>query len=121
MSHQLKQKKQEIKDILVAAYNAKASFHLHKLGLISYDQFCINYIMEFQQIQGFDLTNTIEWLKDSRQMAETEGDLFSEGFTDKENLFSEDYHVDIMKRYLHYEYKELEEYLDDTYELLFKL
>jgi hypothetical protein len=114
----LQKKKLQIKNILVAAYNARASYNLHQLGLISYDRFCVNYITEFQSVPKFDLTNTINWLRDPT--TRNNKDLILPGIIDKDNLFQEDFYNDGID-YSGDEILELEEYLDDTYELLFKI
>jgi hypothetical protein len=111
-------KKLQIKNILVAAYNARASFNLHQLGLISYDRFCVNYITEFQTLPKFDLTNTINWLRDPT--TRNNKDTILPVIIDKDNLFTMEFFND-GRKYSQEEIQELEEYLDDTYELLFKI
>lgn len=110
-------KKLQIRNILIAAYNARASYNLHNLGLISYDRFCVNYITEFQTIPKFDLTNTIAWLKESRHKVAGHDKSIIRGILDKDNLFQEDFYEDYT--YSSSEIDELDEYLEDTYELLF--
>lgn len=124
----LKLNKQKAKETLIAAYNSKSAFTLFRNGLITYDRFCISYIQENQILWGFDLTETIKFLKKRRDT------IMSNNVLEKEyaNRVLEEYIInydsieytvlvygDTIDEMTAEEKLELKEYLEDTYILLF--